>query len=93
MKGKKAIGADSVNNREADRPSEGERIQQILSQREWEVLTLLLNGCQDKSIAERLKISISTVREHLKSTYRKLNVHSRLEAAAKARRHGMRLSE
>jgi DNA-binding NarL/FixJ family response regulator len=93
MKGKKTNRAESVNTENRGGPPEGEKIPQSLSRREREVLTLLLHGCQDKSIAERLNLSISTVREHLKATYRKLNVHSRLEAVAKVRRDGMPLGK
>jgi DNA-binding NarL/FixJ family response regulator len=50
-----------------------------LSVREWEVLALLANGLTTRQIAKRLFISVYTVRNHLKSMYRKLQIHSQSE--------------
>jgi DNA-binding NarL/FixJ family response regulator len=50
-----------------------------LSLREWEVLALLTDGLTTRQIAKRLFISVYTVRNHLKSMYRKLEVHSQSE--------------
>jgi LuxR family maltose regulon positive regulatory protein len=60
-----------------------------LSGREIEVLKLLVQGCQDKKIAETLVIARETVHKHLKNIYGKLDVHSRSEAAARARELGI----
>jgi DNA-binding NarL/FixJ family response regulator len=54
-----------------------------LSKREEEVLHHLSQGCLYKEIADRLNISIDTVRKHLKSIYGKLHVHSRTDAVVK----------
>ncbi|HSJ03653.1 MAG: response regulator, partial [Verrucomicrobium sp.] len=48
-----------------------------LSKRETEILELLAQGLANKEIAERLGLSIETVRVHLKRIYDKLHVHSR----------------
>jgi DNA-binding CsgD family transcriptional regulator len=53
-----------------------------LSQRETEVLTLLMQGQDNKLIALQLSINISTVRKHLENIYLKLGVKSRTEAIA-----------
>lgn len=50
-----------------------------LSIREWEVLALLADGLTTRQIAKRLFISVYTVRNHLKSMYRKLEIHSQSE--------------
>jgi DNA-binding NarL/FixJ family response regulator len=50
-----------------------------LSLREWEVLALLADGLTTRQIAKRLFISVYTVRNHLKSMYRKLELHSQSE--------------
>lgn len=50
-----------------------------LSLREWEVLALLSDGLTTRQIAKRLFISVYTVRNHLKSMYRKLELHSQSE--------------
>lgn len=55
-----------------------------LTPREFEVLNELVKGSSYKVIAEALFISEETVRRHIKSIYRKLEVHSKSEAVAKA---------
>lgn len=55
-----------------------------LTPRESEVLSLLCEGMSYKMIAEDLFISEETVRRHIKSIYKKLEVHSKSEAVAKA---------
>jgi two-component system nitrate/nitrite response regulator NarL len=60
-----------------------------LTERERDVLALLAEGADSPAIAERLHISKNTVRTHVQSILAKLNVHSRLEAAAFAVRHGV----
>jgi DNA-binding NarL/FixJ family response regulator len=54
-----------------------------LSKRERETLVLLAEGFRYKEIADRLEIGIETVREYVRSTYRKLHVTSRTEAVVK----------
>jgi len=57
-----------------------------LSPREMDVLNHLCIGRSYKMIAKTLFISEETVRRHIKSIYRKLEVHSKSEAVAKALR-------
>ena len=52
---------------------------QELSNRERQILQLLMESCRVNTIAERLFISPSTVRNHLKAIYRKVGVSSQLE--------------
>lgn len=54
-----------------------------LAAREQEILQLLMKGYSYKMIAAELKISIETVRTHIKRIYEKLHVHSANEAIAK----------
>jgi DNA-binding NarL/FixJ family response regulator len=58
-----------------------------LSPREREILELIVLGFYNKEIADRLSISIESIRWHLKNIYRKLHVHSRTEAASKLLPH------
>jgi PAS domain S-box-containing protein len=57
-----------------------------LTPRQSEVLRLLEHGRSTEQIAERLHLSVETVRNHIRAVLRALDVHSRLEAVAVARR-------
>ncbi len=57
-----------------------------LSERELEVLALLAAGHSNAEIAARLVIAIGTVKRHINNIYGKLEVQSRTQAIAKARR-------
>ena len=50
-----------------------------LSPRQTEILALLAEGCNIKSIEERLVISAHTAKSHIYSIYQKAGVHSRQE--------------
>lgn len=54
-----------------------------LSKRENEILTYLAKGYRYKEIADKLFISIETVRTHIRNIYEKLQVRSRTEALLK----------
>jgi len=60
-----------------------------LSQRETEVLRLLVTDLSVPEIADNLVVSVSTVRSHIKNLYGKLDAHSRHEAVTKARELGI----
>jgi DNA-binding NarL/FixJ family response regulator len=60
-----------------------------LTPRERAVLTVLTSGASNAEIADRLSMSLPTVRTHLSRMYAKLGVSSRLEAVAKAFSHGL----
>jgi DNA-binding NarL/FixJ family response regulator len=51
-----------------------------LTSREEEVLVLLSKGYSNKEIADRIGLSVDTVRSHLKHIYEKMHVRSRTEA-------------
>jgi len=59
-----------------------------LTARELEVLQGLVVGDTYQAIALKLKISLDTVRFHIRNIYRKLHAHSESEAVAKAIRSG-----
>ena len=64
-----------------------EEFEQIkLSKRETEILIQLSKGLNYNSIAENLIISPSTVRKHIENIYKKLQVHSKMEAVMKAKK-------
>lgn len=57
----------------------------ILSSRELEVLNILATGKSTKEIAKQLYLSEPTIKTHLASIYRKLEVNNRISAVAVAR--------
>ena len=62
----------------------GKEFEQLLTERELEVLSLLAEGRVKKEIAERLQISLSTVVTHVTHIYDKLNAPNAPSAIAKA---------
>lgn len=60
-----------------------------LTTREVEVLEQLSKGLSYTAIADNLFLSPSTVRKHIENIYKKLQVHSKLEAVQKAKRHNI----
>lgn len=67
----------------ASRSPVDEQIVESLSAREREVLYLLSEGLKGEQIAEKLHISPKTVKLHISSCIRKLNVEDRTQAIAK----------
>ncbi|HET7746364.1 MAG TPA: LuxR C-terminal-related transcriptional regulator [Vicinamibacteria bacterium] len=59
-----------------------------LTPREKEVLRCVAQGLQNKEIAQKLDLSLATVRNHVHNTLEKLGVHSKLEAVSLAFRSG-----
>jgi len=55
----------------------------ILSERERDVLNLIATGFRNKEVAEKLGISLATVKSHIYNIYNKLHVTSRVEAINK----------
>ena len=59
-----------------------------LTDREIEVLKLIAEGLSNPEIAEKLFLSVGTVKTHVKHIYGKLNVDDRVKAASRARELG-----
>ena len=62
----------------------GQKSSEDLSERELEVLRLLVSGASNKMIASQINLSENTVKSHLSHIFNKLNVASRSEAVAVA---------
>ena len=62
---------------------------EALSEREVEVLRLVAEGYSNAEIAQRLYITLGTVKTHINNAYGKLDVNSRTQAIAKARSLGL----
>lgn len=56
---------------------------ELLTEREKEVLEILLKGASNKQIGERLNISLATVKTHMINIYSKLQVSNRVQAVEK----------
>jgi len=65
------------------KPVRADSIMAKLTPGEREFLDQLANGYAYKEIADRMKISIDTVRSYVRTVYEKLHVHSRTEAVVK----------
>jgi DNA-binding NarL/FixJ family response regulator len=70
-------------------PRPAEQQVAALSRRERDVLGYLVAGMTRAQIAEKLLLSVNTVRSHVQRVLAKLGVHSTLEAAALGRRAGV----
>lgn len=75
--------------REVRSPSSPEGLAEPLTERETEVLRLLARGKANKQIARELFVAVSTVKTHINSLYRKLDISSRTQAALYAARVGL----
>lgn len=78
----------AVEHSPALRPQQP-RIPEILTHRAYEILTLLAERWSNQEIADRLVITVNTVRKHTSTIYDKLGVNSRREAVAAARALGL----
>jgi LuxR family maltose regulon positive regulatory protein len=67
------------------RGTDGSPLLEPLSERELEVLRLVADGLSNREIAQRLFVSVGTVKAHVHHIYGKLLVRSRTQAVARAR--------
>ena len=65
------------------------KMKDLLSDRETEMLKLLATGMSNKEIAEKLCLSLRTVKAHMSNIFTKMNVASRSEALVEALRKGL----
>jgi len=84
----KLLAAIEVQRRGAQRqPAAGAvtPLVEPLSEREVEVLHFVAAGLSNREIADRLVVSVRTVKKHVQNIHEKLGVHSRTQAVARAR--------
>lgn len=79
------LSPDAPEAAAPERPTAPQR----LTPREMQVLRLLVEGQTTAQIAAVSGVSLNTARTHVQNILSKLGVHSRLEAAAYAARHGL----
>jgi LuxR family maltose regulon positive regulatory protein len=70
-------------------PDAGQSLNDPLTNRELQTVRLLATDLSIEDIAAELVVSVATVRTHCKRIYRKLNVHSRFEAAQQTNKLGL----
>jgi DNA-binding NarL/FixJ family response regulator len=73
----------------ANRIADDEKGEQVLTERELFVLRLVASGASNMEIAEKLSVSINTVKTHIKSILSKLQLENRTQAATYAMQHGL----
>jgi len=86
--------AVSLNTKFSHQNSESVDTQEIiepytLTERELEVLQLIVEGCSNALIAERLYITVGTVKTHVRNILNKLCADDRTQAAVRALRSGL----
>lgn len=71
-------------------PGEGSQLLNVrFSQRELEVLKLVVEGCSNREIAIALHLSPNTVKTHVRALLNKLGVDHRIQIAVIALRHNL----
>ena len=51
----------------------------LLTKREKDVFEVMITGATNKSVAEKLGLSVSTIKSHKEKIYKKFNVHNNVE--------------
>jgi two-component system, NarL family, nitrate/nitrite response regulator NarL len=73
----------------ANRMADEDKGEQPLTERELFVLRLVASGASNQEIAQKLSISVNTVKSHLKNILEKLQLQNRTQAATYALKHGL----
>ncbi len=60
-------------------------LEELLTQREHEILQMIIDGMSNKEIAQRLTVTLGTVKWHVNQIYGKLGARSRIQAIIRAR--------
>lgn len=97
---RKVRQGSSADNQSSDKPktvkiealeTEYEQVLETypLTQRELEILELIVGGCSNGQIAEKLYITVGTVKTHVRNILNKLCADDRTQAAVRALRSGL----
>lgn len=82
----KSLDASSIKEQDS---KENKKDIESLSSRELDVLRLVTDGLTNQEIAEKLVLSVETVKTHMRHIMEKLRVSDRTQAAVKAMREGL----
>ena len=81
--------AKRLLKRIAKRTANFDKNKEPLTERELTVLRLVASGASNSEIAEKLYISVNTVKTHLRNILQKLKLENRTQAATYAVQHGL----
>jgi DNA-binding CsgD family transcriptional regulator len=70
-------------------PDEKALLKSGISKREWEVLELMSKGLSNREIADRLFVSLNTIKTHSSNLFEKLDVKRRTQAIEKGKKLGL----
>lgn len=76
---------DTIGAKDEKPPLLIERITEHITERELEVLSLIAAGMTNREIAQKLKLTMSTVKTHILNIYGKLRVNRRVQAVSRAK--------
>lgn len=80
-----AIASNGSTRHYSPTPDDAARMIDHLTPREWEILDMIARGASNQEIADRLVLSVGTVKGHVNHIFSKLDVHNRTAAVARAR--------
>src|SRR5260370_20219831 len=80
-----AFQQETKTHAQLEKPAQAYQLPEPLSEREREVLQLLVSGASNQKIAQELVIALDTVKRHTKHIFAKLGVHNRMQAVLQAR--------
>lgn len=80
---------EEINSKEKETNGDLLKVE-ALTKREYEVLTLVAEGLNNREIAERLFISEKTVKNHVSNIFKKIHVNDRIQAAIFAYRNNIK---
>ncbi len=84
-----AFQQETKTHAQLEKPAQAYQLPEPLSEREREVLQLLVSGASNQKIAQELVIALDTVKRHTKHIFAKLGVHNRMQAVLQARNLGL----
>jgi LuxR family transcriptional regulator, maltose regulon positive regulatory protein len=85
------VASGELDVREASAPEvqDGSRLAASLTDGERKLLQFIAAGLSNQQLADRLSISVNTVKWHLSNIFGKLQIRNRVQAVALARRAGL----
>ena len=80
---------DELNRLRANVDSSGPRLNELLGERELQILRLMVTGLSNREIAETIHLAEGTVKNYASQIFQKLEVKDRLQAVLRSRELGL----